>query len=57
MKFKVREGQDKSTAIVDRITRKLLGRFKDGVFETSNEKLIARLKPHYEVVVENKKKR
>lgn len=49
MVFLTREGQNPNTVIVDRMSRKLLGKFQNGRFETEDAKLIARLKPHYEV--------
>lgn len=57
MVFKVPDNADPGTVVVDRKTRKALARFKDGQFETEDEKLIARLKPHYEAVEIKRKAR
>lgn len=57
MVFMVKPGQAPDTVIVDRFSRKKLGAFKDGRFETNDTKLIARLKPHYAVVDEEVKRR
>lgn len=57
MVFATKPGQDPNTVIVDRFSRKKLGAFKDGRFETDNPRLIARLKPHYDVVEEEVKRR
>jgi len=55
MVFKTREHQDPNTVIIDRITRKVRGRFKDGLFETNDPKLINRLMPHYETVTKQRR--
>lgn len=57
MVFKTKPGQNPDTVIVDRNTRKKLGAFKDGRFDTADQKLISRLKPHYDVVEEEVKRR
>ncbi len=57
MVFRTRPDQNPGTVIVDRVTRKLLGRFQDGLYETDDPKMIARMKPHYDVVEEEKKGR
>lgn len=49
MIFTIHEGQDPNTALVDRKTHRLIGRFVDGELETTNEKLIKKLIGKYPV--------
>jgi hypothetical protein len=52
MVFKFEPG----TVIVDKVTRKRLGAFDEkGLFETNDEKIINKLKPHFEEVIKKGK--
>lgn len=49
MIFTIHEGQDPNTALIDRKTHRLIGRFADGELSTENPKLISKMIGKYPV--------